>query len=84
MPPPVLYGLENDREKLRGINRLIQEGIELSGKPEELADWMRQHEIEYLYVGKKGGIFSPKALRECPFFEPLYSNDGVWLFRLRQ
>jgi len=84
IPPPVLYGLENDREKLRGINRLIQEEIELSAKPEELADWMRQHEIEYLYVGKKGGIFSPKALRESPFFEPLFTNDGVWLFKLRQ
>jgi hypothetical protein len=84
MPPPVLYGLENDREKLRSINRFNQQAIEKSGKPEELANLMRQANIDYLYVGAKGGVFSAQILRESPAFEMLFEGNGTWLFRLRQ
>ena len=84
MPPPVLYGLQNDRDKLRSISRFSQQAIEKSGKPEELATLMHQANINYLYVGAKGGVFSAQILRESPAFERLFEGNGTWLFRLRQ
>jgi hypothetical protein len=84
MPPPVLYGLINDREYLRSISRLNQQAIENSGKPAELATLMRQAGLHYLYIGAKGGVFSAQLLRESPAFEMLFEDDGTWLFKLRQ
>jgi hypothetical protein len=84
MPPPVLYGLHNDRAYLSSINRLNKQAIEVSGNPDELAALMRQAGLHYLYVGAKGGVFSARSLRESPAFETLFEENGTWLFKLRQ
>lgn len=83
MPPPVLYGLENDREAVKHTSRLSQQLIEKSGQPDELASLMRQEGINYLYVGAKGGPFSMRLLQDDPNFELMYSGPGTGLFRLR-
>jgi hypothetical protein len=84
MPPPVLYGLQNDRDELRSVNRLNQQVIEKSANPEELAALMRQAGLHYLYIGAKGGVFSAQLLRESPAFETLLEANGTWLFKLIQ
>ncbi len=84
MPPPVLYGLQNDRDELRAIKNLSQRAIEKSGNPQELAALMRQAGVHYLYIGAKGGVFSAQLLRESPAFETLFEENGAWLFRLSQ
>jgi hypothetical protein len=84
MPPPVLYGLQNDRNELRSINRLNQQVIENSANPEALAALMRQAGLHYLYIGAKGGVFSAQLLRESPAFENLFEANGTWLFKLLQ
>ncbi len=84
MPPPVLYGLENDAEAVIHTSSLSQQLIEKSGQPDELAALMRQEGLNFLYVGAKGGVFSACSLQENPSFEMLYEESGTWLFRLRQ
>jgi hypothetical protein len=84
MPPPVLYGLQNERDERLRINQFNKQVIEKSNKPDELATLMRQENLHYLYVGAKGGVFSAQMLRDSPAFETLFEGKGTWLFRLRQ
>jgi hypothetical protein len=84
MPPPVLYGLENNHEAVQHTSELSQQLIEKSGHPDELAALMRQEGITYLFIGAKGGVFSARLLQENANFEMLHEENGTWLFRLRQ
>lgn len=84
MPPPVIYGLENDLEAVIHTSSLSQQLIEKSGQPDELAVLMRQEGLNFIYVGAKGGVFSARSLQENPNFVMLYEESGTWLFKLRQ
>ena len=83
MPPPVLYGLDNDLERLRRINRLSQAVIERGADAPALHALMLAEGLRYLYIGRRGGPLSAPALLESPLFEPLYNQGGTWVFRAR-
>jgi hypothetical protein len=83
MPPPVLYGLADDYNAVREINATVEEAIQKKDDPAALAALMHEQEIGYLYIGARGGIFSPSLLERSGEFETLYSQDGVWVFRVR-
>jgi hypothetical protein len=84
LPPPVLYGLENDIQHLKQTNQLIQQVMDQSGQPEQLADLLRQHGLHYVYIGAKGGPLSARLLIESPSFQMLYEGDGTWVFKVRE
>ncbi|HSF81761.1 MAG TPA: hypothetical protein VLA49_11035 [Anaerolineales bacterium] len=80
MPPPVLYGLDNNQERVRGINQFSQKVIESGSDPAALYDLMLADDLRYLYIGARGGPLSVPALLENPFFEPLYNHGNTWVF----
>jgi len=82
LPPPVLYGLDNDPARAERINQLSQQVVQLSADPPALHRLLLDSHIHYIYLGARGGVLSPLLLRESGLFELIYSNQGVWVFRL--
>jgi hypothetical protein len=80
LPPPVLYGLESD---IQQVNEKIQQIIDLSSNPLDLWKYLNANQIQYIYIGAKGGILSPEQLSGSQLFSVLYHIDGVWIFRLK-
>lgn len=77
-PPPVLYGLDSkSSETTSETSRIL---IQNSGDPDQVSRQMRERNINYLFIGAKGGLFSPQALVNTPFFREIYSQNGVWIF----
>jgi hypothetical protein len=68
LPPPVLY----------------QAVMDQAADPAGLAETLRSQGIHYVYLGARGGILSPQALRESEQFEALYAQQGVWIFEVRK
>lgn len=81
LPPPVLYGLGNDPARIEAMNSVIQQVLEAAEQPEELFDLLNTQEIEYVYIGVKGGLLSAEKLLESGLFEPLYQRQDVWVFK---
>ncbi len=81
IPPPVLYGLGSDTQKTY-INQACQEIIRLGTSPDKLWDYLMAMNIEYIYVGARGGFISPETLSSNPHFEPIYHQENTWLFYL--
>lgn len=83
MPPPVLYGLDNDPEKIRHINQFSQQVIDRGADPNGLHELMLAENLRYLYIGARGGPLSPQALLDSQLFELQYSQEGTWVFSRR-
>lgn len=79
-PPPVLYGLGGE-EITASISNKAQASIDSASDALKLYNLMKELNIDYVYIGRKGGAFSAKVLAESPVFETLYTQDGCWLFR---
>jgi hypothetical protein len=82
IPPPVLYALGNPSEKLL-IGAVCQAVMDQAADPAALSDTLRSQGIRYVYLGARGGILSPQALRESEAFEVLYAHEGAWVFAVR-
>jgi hypothetical protein len=82
IPPPVLYGLDDNPAHVQQINEIIQKVIELSQDPTELYTYLKSINIHYIYIGARGGILSPDALRASGLFEIRFQQNGVWVFYL--
>lgn len=82
VPPPVLYGLDDNLDRVRQINEIIQKVMELHQKPVELYAYLESVNIHYIYIGARGGILSPDVLQNSGLFDPQYEQNGVWVFRL--
>ncbi len=80
LPPPVLYGMDTDREK---INQLSQKLIELAANPPALKDFMVNNKLHYIYVGARGGVLSPQKLTDSSLYTIRYHAAGVWIFELK-
>jgi hypothetical protein len=80
IPPPVLYGMDNEMSK---INGLVQQVVETSSDPKKFHDLLIAHQLRYIYIGARGGIISPQKLSGSGLFEQLYQQDGTWIFRVK-
>ncbi len=80
LPPPVLYGLGSDREQ---INNESQEVIDLGSNPVDLWEYLKSYQLQYVYIGEKGGVLSPDKLSNSDLFTIVYQNDGVWIFKTK-
>ena len=81
LPPPVLYGLEDNGEAILRIVDISRKATDLRSNPQGLHDYMLSQGIHYLYIGARGGPFSPRLLQESSLFKTLYEGDGTWLFQ---
>ena len=82
IPPPVLYSLGSPDEKQR-IRTLCDTVISSAADAAGLADYLRDQNLHYIYLGVRGGKLSPQALQESDQFEVLYAKDGAWVFAVR-
>jgi hypothetical protein len=81
-PPPILYALNEVSEAVQSTSAQAQKVIELSNKPQELSSWLRGQGIEYIFIGARGGVLSPRGLRESGLFQQVYGQRGAYVFRL--
>jgi hypothetical protein len=83
VPPPALYGYDIEAGNIQRVNQISRQVIEVSSDPAALHDLLKPQGINYLYTGRRGGVLSPQLLSDSGLFEPLYSQDGVWIFRVK-
>ena len=81
MPPPILYGLDALQNK--NITKFVAQTIETAGDPPTLAKLLKDNAIHYLYLGARGGVFSPSLLASDPHFIELYQKDGVHIYQVK-
>ena len=82
LPPPALYGYDftGTAKQISDNARRMQE---LARDPTGLSTFMKEQGIEYIFIGVRGGVLSPKALEESPSFAEIYEKDGVHIFKLQ-
>jgi hypothetical protein len=80
LPPPVLYGLGPGSKKIKEQSKQI---IDLSSNPDALWGFLKDNQIQYIYVGAKGGVLSPDKLSSSEHYSNIYHKDGVWIFRIK-
>jgi len=79
-PPAALYGLGRP-ETIAEVNRVAREAM-ASSDGEALHQLLRQHGIDYVYLGRYGGPLTPEKLASRPHFRPVYQQGGVWIFEV--
>jgi hypothetical protein len=91
--PPLVYSAETpiSANYLRGVNDLLAQlqAGELS-TPEGLA-LLEQNGVTHIYIGQQEGhiwnagdpLLKAEALLGAPFYEPVYHEDKVWIFKVR-
>ncbi len=79
-PPAVLYGLDNDNR--RKYSQLSQQVIQNSSNAGELAEIMKDNDIEFVFLGAKGGAISAAALADSEEFRELFNQLGVHVFAI--
>jgi hypothetical protein len=83
IPPPILYGLDNDSDRIKQTSELIAQSISFADDADNLAELLTRHNIDYIYLGARGGVFSPSRLMANSRFILLYQKDGVRIFQIR-
>ncbi|MFQ5858640.1 MAG: hypothetical protein ACE5LU_23820, partial [Anaerolineae bacterium] len=81
--PPAIYSFGSLAYYLQ-----VQDTLDLMAdisEPQDprLMDLMSEHNLEYVYLGAKGGQRNPKPFLSDPAYSVVYSNGAVWIFRTR-
>lgn len=80
-PPPVLYGV-GDKAYVSAVNESTRSLINAVNDPNQLEQWMRDHQINYMYIGARGGLLSSAVLINSPKFTEIYTHQNTRLLRL--
>ncbi len=83
LPPPVLFALDDSGDQIRQINQVSQSVLEKAKDPEAIAGLMYENNLQYLYLGARGGPIAPSILTKSQHFELIYHQGSVFLFKLR-
>lgn len=83
IPPPVLFALDHSSEQVRQINQISQKVLEKPRDAAWIASLMRENDLEYLYLGGKGGAISPYWISQSADFELIYHQGRVFIFKLK-
>jgi hypothetical protein len=83
MPPTLLYA-SGPRSTIQQVNRVAKETLDLAKDPSRLVAMLKEENIQYVYIGRRGGALSPKLLDESGLFRALYQKDGVWIFEVNK
>jgi hypothetical protein len=82
MPPNVLYGYDNGfRTK---VNQFVEDLLPAGNDSTSLLKLLQDNNYRYIYLGGRGGVISPQSLVDSPFFDPIYHNQGTWVFEVRK
>jgi hypothetical protein len=76
LPPALIYSLSPE---VAEINSLSQQVISLAPDPAAFRRFMQSHQLDYIYLGARGGVISPQRLISSNLFTVLYHQDGVWV-----
>jgi hypothetical protein len=79
IPPNVMYGLS--LEEVLAVNKYMEEITPLGESPRELWELFKRNDLQYIYIGSRGGILSPSSLVESNLFETLYHEGNNWVFK---
>ncbi|MCU0485986.1 MAG: hypothetical protein MUC85_07715 [Anaerolineales bacterium] len=82
LPPPVVHGMDRSAESA-ATNALSEQVIALAQHPDELYALLKSHSIHYIFLGARGGALSPDILQQSGFFEILYAEAGVSIFKTK-
>ncbi len=82
MPPNLLYA-EGSRAYIERINRISQKTLDLANDPVALHALLKEEQIHYVYIGRRGGTLSPHKLEASGLFDLIYYQAGVWIFQMR-
>lgn len=80
LPPPVLYGL--NPEIGAPIVQISSQIYARSGDVGDLHSYLLENGIEYIFIGARGGIFSPRDMQASPLYNEIYNHKGTWVFQL--
>ncbi len=83
IPPPALYGLEYKTPDFTNTQNIIRYVINHHTAPDDLHSFLLDNNIHYIYIGKRGGVLSPKLLSDSLYFESIFSSDGTWVFKIK-
>lgn len=83
LPPPVLYGMDINSQRVKEINLLSQEVIDHGQDAEALHALLIEQGIRYIYIGARGGVLSANALEKSPLFVRLYRNESTQVFQVK-
>jgi hypothetical protein len=79
-PPPVLYGVGSISAR-QEVEALCQAAQTWGADPQALHEMMILNDLDYVYIGGRGGPLSPAALSASLLFQVEYAQDGVWVLR---
>jgi hypothetical protein len=82
-PPPVLYGFDTNSARNRNISEFSRRVIEYSQDPQGLYDLLEELQIQYIYIGARGGVLSPRLLQESSLYEVIYHHGPTWVLKIR-
>lgn len=83
LPPSVLVGLGSSDQAYRQARVNTRQVTEAASDPQALHSLMDSLDIKYLYIGKRGGLFSPQTLLDSQLFEVVYQSRGTWVIQRR-
>jgi len=80
--PSLNYTL-GTRELYYGVNGLAgaMQGARSMQEP-TLRAWINTWQVDYVYIGAKGGRLTPQMLLAEPGYRQVYTNGAVWIFQV--
>ncbi|MBN2548190.1 MAG: hypothetical protein JXB15_03460 [Anaerolineales bacterium] len=83
MPPSILYALSGSGTVITQTTETSRKILDLSKDPPALYTYLKSEGINYIYIGARGGMFSPSLFHEDTRYKCLYSSQGVYIFKLQ-
>ena len=80
-PPPIIFAMGESTSQKGAVSELSKQLLDTSNSQSELYNFMETQNINYIFIGARGGVLSPKLLNKSPGFQELYGQDGVWIFK---
>lgn len=79
--PPVLYALGEEAYVAR-VNSLAEQASQIRDCSPEFWELVRQAGLTHLYLHEGHGSLSTASLQDCPELEPIYAEEGVWVYEV--
>jgi hypothetical protein len=82
MPPNVLYG--HDKVFRTMVNQFVEDLLPAGNDSTFLWKLLLENNYRFIYLGGRGGVISPQSLEDSSFFDPIYHDQGTWVFEIRK
>lgn len=81
IPPLVLSGMDNSPQTVQMID--FSQAVYTSAQDAQTI-WalLKAQDIQYIYIGARGGVISPHTLSASDLYETLYAQNNVWVFKV--